>query len=309
MSRPVGIQLTTRGEPGRAAVLEETNGVRKEIGFIGADGRRIFSVTHHPAGQPVGGVLICSPFQSEFLANHRREVRLAELLVAEGFVVERFHYVGTGHSDGRSDDVTLASMIADALVAEGRLRDAPGVDRIAVVGTRLASLVAARVAESLPSVPLVLWEPAVDGATYFAEILRLRKMQELKDNADPAHRVEPLEALKRDGALDVLGCTIGISLYESAQTGTSLTDLEGVQEILLVQIDVDGRIRRPCAQLVEKWSERGLMAEIAVVRGRETWWFPGLRWHDGSMNEADTAVIERTSEWLKRSFQISLPTA
>jgi len=297
------VQLTTAGGVDQVAVLEGRDGVRKEIRFIGENGRRIFSATHHPAGRPVGGVLICSPIQSEFLANHRREVRLAELLAAEGFVAQRFHYAGSGHSDGSSEDLTLDSMIADATFAADRLRDVSGVDRIALVGTRLASLVAAPVAGAVPPAPLVLWEPAVDGTTYFAEILRLRKMQDLKDD-DPASRVEPVEVLMRDGALDVLGSTIGIDLYESAKNwGASLIDVEGVQNILIVQLDVSGRIRRPYAQLVEKWTERGIVADIELVEGRETWWFQGLQWHDGSMNETDTAVIEVSSEWVKRSFQ------
>ena len=80
---------------------------------------------------------------------------LARRLASRGLAVGRFHYVGTGNSDGDLGDVTIAGMAADAAAVAAALAAASGTDRIGFVATRLGSLPASSVASGWPGTRLV----------------------------------------------------------------------------------------------------------------------------------------------------------
>ena len=100
-------------------MLEE-DGSRAEACFVETERGALFMVTHLPAGPAQGAVVVCSPIQSELLKNNRHEVMLARRLASQGVAVARFHYIGTGNSDGEVGDVTIDGMAADT--ARGRHR-------------------------------------------------------------------------------------------------------------------------------------------------------------------------------------------
>ena len=117
-------------------------GIVEEIGFVDSGGRQMFSALHRPDGASNAAVVICSPIQAEQLRNYRREVLLARELARQGLTVQRFHYRGSGNSDGSPADVTFETMLEDARTALRLMQDrADGA--IALVGTRLGASVAA----------------------------------------------------------------------------------------------------------------------------------------------------------------------
>ena len=93
-------------------MLEE-DGSRAEACFIKTDRGVLFMVTHLPAEPAEGAVVVCSPIQSELLKNNRREVMLARSLASQKLAVARFHYIGTGNSDGDVREVSINGMTAD----------------------------------------------------------------------------------------------------------------------------------------------------------------------------------------------------
>ncbi|MGQ0669868.1 MAG: alpha/beta hydrolase, partial [Actinomycetota bacterium] len=147
--------------PVQASWVETSTGIRETASFFGSASERLFGVMHTPPAAPSGGVVVCSPLYAEFARNYRREVLLGRALAERGIAVQRFHYRGSGHSDGQPGAMTFASMLGDAAVAAERLVGETGVRRVAFVATRWAALVAAAAAARYDS-PLSLWQPSVD---------------------------------------------------------------------------------------------------------------------------------------------------
>ena len=176
VTRPTG--------PVEATRLDATNGTEERISFRGPAGDRVFSCLYLPASTARGCVLICSPMYAEFTRNYRREVLLARKLAADGFAVERFHYRGTGNSDGAGSDVTFETMRDDARTTLEHLRTESGVELVFLVGTRWGAMVASAAASLVPDASLVLWEPLLETARFFRDAFRTRMVAELKSGSD-----------------------------------------------------------------------------------------------------------------------------
>ena len=109
-----------------------------EAAFRGDPGSRVLTFTHPPARPSGAGVVICSPIGAEHVQNQPRELELARALAARGLLVRRFHFRGTGDSDGQG--LTFDSMSEDSAAAARQLLDSGEVSRVAFVGTRLAAM-------------------------------------------------------------------------------------------------------------------------------------------------------------------------
>jgi alpha/beta superfamily hydrolase len=247
-----------------------------------------------PADEPSVGVVICCPLQAELLRNYRREVLLARRLARAGIAVQRFHYRGSGHSDGPTSAVTLQRMEEDAHAAAVELEQRSGVGRVAFMGTRWGALVAARVAATRRA-PLVMWEPVTDPARYFDEILRFRLMREI--NEDPSTLVvhdDLIAELRATGSVDVLGHTLERSLYDSAIGSTLLkAAAENPSPALLVQIGVGRSLRNEYKGLVAAMQD----VSTDVVVDREAWWISGDRWPVHETHPPTEKLVDVTTSW------------
>jgi len=287
----------------RAVRVDLRTAVREEVCFFGRDGHRMFGCTHRPAAAPIAGVVICSPLQSEFLANYRREVILARCLTERGFAVQRFHYRGTGHSDGETRDVTFDTMVDDAASAVGWLRERTGVSGLAFVGTRLGGMVAAAAAAQLDEAPLILWEPAVDGGRYFRDVFRSVHIYYLKEGRVAPPTEGMLDEIRRTGTLTMLGFSIDLPLYESVESRRLVDEVgQRTRPLLLVQIDRAERLRSEYADLVAQWRNAGFTVETHSVVGQDAWWLRGAWWRDQEMLRRIEALAPLTSDWLTASF-------
>lgn len=169
--------------------------------FFGRAPRSLFGVYHPPkAAQARGtGVVLCYPFGQEYMRAHRAYRQMALLLSKAGFHVLRFDYYGTGDSSGDAMDVSLTQWVEDARAAADELKETAEVKRVAFVGLRLGAAVAALAAEGRDDVDQVaLWDPAVTGAAYLAEIL-----EERTDSVGNSRN-----SVRADGVVGVLGFPI-----------------------------------------------------------------------------------------------------
>jgi alpha/beta superfamily hydrolase len=279
----VGVRIVAESRspvPGRslarASRTDAGAGIREECSFFGPRGDRCFSVLHLPLGQPSAGLVICSPYQAELLCNYRREVLQARRLAAEGIAVHRFHYRGSGHSDGETSHATMATMLEDAQDAAAMLRERAGVEQLAFLGTRWGGLVAAEAAARI-SAPLALWEPVTDTARYVEEILRFKLTHTMKDDVNGPTQDELVSELHQRGSVDVLGHTLELTMLNSARS-LSLADLRGSSSVFLAQVGVTRTLRREYRELVDRWRAGGADVETLVVPDREIWWLSGDRW-------------------------------
>jgi pimeloyl-ACP methyl ester carboxylesterase len=134
---------------------------------------------------------------------------MALLLSKAGFHVLRFDYHGTGDSSGDAMDVSLTQWVEDARAAADELKETAEVKRVAFVGLRLGAAVAALAAEGRDDVDQVaLWDPAVTGAAYLAEIT-----EERTDSVGNSRHSQ-----REDGVVGVLGFPITNALRQDLAT-------------------------------------------------------------------------------------------
>jgi len=138
--------------------------------FFELGGERLFGILHCPATPATTGVVFCHAFAEEKLWSHRVYVNFARAAAAAGFAVLRFDMRGEGDSARDFEATDIESRIADVRRAVQELRSqVPQVRRVVLVGHRLGGSIAAAAggAEGL-----AIWDPIVDGADYFSQLLR-----------------------------------------------------------------------------------------------------------------------------------------
>ena len=277
-------------QPAVASRTDPAAGYREEVEFLGA-ADRVFSCVHRPLEACRAAVLVCSPVLADFGANYRREVELGRRLAAAGVAVERFHYRGSGHSDGDRVDLGYRTMFDDARLALDHLVNVAGDVPVAVIGTRCGAIVAAHLCQAgvLPvGAPVALWEPVLAHRDYVREALRARAVYAAKSAGGV---VEHEAELAAEGWVDILGIQVGRSLLEARDTlePTMGTD---PRPVLLVQLDPAASLRRGYVSLVAAWRAAGFDVEAAHCPIDETWWFT----HDRLTPLAD--LLDLTSRWL-----------
>lgn len=284
--------------------VDPESGTREEPHFFGPGELRMYGCLHTPVGPSRGGVVICCPLHAEVVRNYRKEVLVARSLAARGLSVLRFHYRGSGNSDGESAEATFDTMRDDAAAAAEWLVERTGVASLAFLGTRWGGLIAAAAAARFEGSALALWEPAVDPVRYFRDVFRARLILDLKEGRASRPSTEALVQELRDrGTVDVLGYGIDRALYESAQ-GHSLADELGdsPRPVLLVQIGQGPALRGDLEGLRTRWEDLGFPVEARVVAEDaegEAWWFSGPSGATDT-RAGTTALIDITTAWAVR---------
>lgn len=280
---------------------DRDTGAREEVALLGDEGQRIFSCTHLPPTRPVAGLVICSPLHAEFLHNYRKEVMLARSLAAAGIVVQRFHYRGSGNSDGETEDVTFGSMLEDTLAAAEFFGTKTRVSDLAFLGTRVGGLIASAAATHFDGAPLVVWEPVLDPVTYFRELFRAASIRELRhdsrDKSSSRTRTRTtLQELEAAGVVDVLGYSLHRTLYRSLLDHGFPEELgERPRDVLLLQLDRNDGLREEYSELVGILMSSGFAVEARAIAADEHWWFSGNPAHSASTMRT---VVSATAGWL-----------
>lgn len=290
---------------GRATRLDRRAGIREEASFFGADEARIFGVLHAPVDEAVGGVVICPPLYAEFVRNYRREVLLARALASRGVAVQRYHSRGTGNSEGDPASHAFETCVHDATAAVAELRARAGVDRIGVLGTRWGSVVAMATAVRSGDGPLVLWEPAIDPSRYLRDVFRGRSVSDLKNAArGGAVAGDPLEELRANGVVDILGYAFHRTLYESVLAHPLDGELGSrPRSVLIVQLG-DGRgVGRDASALVDRMRSMGCAVERRSISGREAWWFGGELAQREEERVWAGSLVDLTTAWFTRRLE------
>jgi len=288
---------TREGEP--SSWVHPSTGIRETGSFFGVRADRLFGCVYEPATRPAAGMVVCCPLQAELLRNYRREVLLARALAVEGIAVQRFHYRGSGHSEGETEAMTFDAMLEDALDAGEQLAARTGVESVGFAGARFGGLVAAAAAAATGA-PLVLWEPVVRPDRYFDEILRFRLVREIT-GAGPAQTADDLLAeMGRTGSVDILGHTLERALYESARA-RALDSIvtTAIPSILLLQMAPGRSMRRPYETLAATWRTEGIDVTTEVIVDREAWWLSGDMWPVHETHPPTIKLLETTVGWAR----------
>lgn len=139
--------------------------------WFGRDDRPLLGFLHAPAdGSARGGVVVCPPFDRDYMHAHYALRMLAEELCDRGLCVLRFDYDGTGDSAGRADDPgRLEAWLGSVKGALETVRST-GVSSVSMVGMRIGATLAGVAAARDGNVDtMVLWDPVGSGRAYLAE--------------------------------------------------------------------------------------------------------------------------------------------
>lgn len=284
-----------------ASRTDPVTGVRETIEYFPAQSGFLYGCTFRPAAAPTAGIVICSPILAELQTSYRREVLLARSLAQGGFAVQRFHYLGSGNSDGAPEAGTLEGLVEDARRATERLRETTQVRRLAFVGTRLGGQVAATIARAYPGSPVAIVSPVLDAESYFQEVLRGHLFGRVKEGSSSSRSTASVLAeLRTQGSLDVLGYPLGWRLYETFVDRPLSEELATAEGHALL-INVGGRGRSPVLTTADG------PVEVMTIAGADVWWFGGgafLRDGEASTTEA---VIDAVHAWLGDAFAERAP--
>ncbi len=288
------VQRKRESMGGSAVRVDKRAGVSDDVSFAEVGGAGVFCCSHTPLGDLIGGVVICSSLHAEHVDGYRQEVILARSLAARGYAAQRFHYRGSGHSDGDSSAATLGTMRDDALAARDLLAGRVPSSQIAFLGARWGALVAAGAAARSGAAPLVLCEPAIDPERYFREAIRARLIHELK--AGVAQRPSSellLDELRRNGRIDVLGYPLDLELYDSAAGRDLVGELgDRPRPVLIVDYSRSRAMRTPFEQLAARLRE--MSCEVTTRAVPE----PSASWFSRRVLRTIDALGELTSDWL-----------
>ena len=286
---------------GAATRVDPKTGVREIAEFFGSGAERLFGFIHLPPDQAEGVLVVCSPLYAEFTRNYRREVLIGRQLAGRGIAVQRFHYRGTGNSDGDPDALMIDSMIEDAALSAQQVIGVAGVKRVAFFGTRMGALVAAAVAREFEGSPLALWDPVVDASDYFREIFRAHRLHALRrgePNQEPGDGI--IQKLETAGRVDVLGYTITHGLYASARDRSLQQEAgDSSRPVLVMELGADRARQRVLEPLIAKWRRSGFTIDRRAVRQREPWWFTS-----GALvaDETLAAPVDETASWVQTAL-------
>lgn len=259
-----------------ASSIRRPDGVSCESTFVASQDGYRFTAFHDPVADPEMGVVICPPALAEAIRNQRRELVLAWELSTEGVAAARFHYTGSGHSTGKTEELAFERMVGDAVATGEALKERTGASAISFVGTRLGALVAAAAARSFTGGALVLWEPPTDLRRYYRSVFRARIIGLFKRGESvPRTEKQLMDDLERDGSVDIAGSPLAMTLYQST-IDLDLTELitdARCDRVLIVQLSVKPELRARMSDVVKACASQGVSVVSAVVEHDEAWWF------------------------------------
>lgn len=286
-----------------ASRSDEVTATTEIAGFFGTRSARLFCSITSPQS-PAACVLINSPLYAEHARNYRREVILARALAVRGIAAFRFHYRGTGHSEGSAEDLTFGSMCEDAFEAFDHLRARFPELPSGFVGTRLGGFVAASVAGSVPSAPLLLWDPVSSASRCVRDAMKAQQAGGMVTDRDLEASPEGEDGLWANGFVDVMGYRLPHTLIESFD-GIGLSDRLGAEPRQVRMLSVLQRYESTAemdALAGVLRARTGSQVDVRRVTGRLTWWISRDSWTPEEEHPVTREVVAESAEWLHRQL-------
>jgi alpha/beta superfamily hydrolase len=266
----------------------------EEVVFFGTE-PRMYGVTHLPAGDSRACVVICSSTHAELQKTYRHEAVLARALATRGFAVQRFHYKGTGNSEGDISELTFPAMIDAGRQATERIVDLAKAQDVVFVGVRLGAYPAISLAAEFSSTSIVFWDPVLDADRFMKEALRSHAIAAIRAETKPETVQQTLQRLERDGWIDLLGFEM-TSQFHASIKGKKLIDYSlDESEVLIVPF---GKLNTE--PLVQAWSRSAVRVTNAPGAQRTAWWLAEAA-SEERMKDGE-ALAHRTADWISAAI-------
>jgi exosortase A-associated hydrolase 2 len=242
-----------------------------EIFYFGQSSRRLFGVLERPARNVRAGLVFCPPCGEEKISTYARLARWSKELAKDGFAVLRFHFFGTGESDGTFADFTLEGALQDTATAVGCLRERTGVKAVGIFGLRFGGFVAAHAAREVGADFLVLWSPITDLRQYFRDLLRMRLTAELVHLQSDRVKVTTKSMVadfEAGQTVDILGYEFSPALYRQMNAGPSWPKHPPSPKVLWLSRVSE---RRQLESLTSEWTNHGLNVNLQFLPENPFW--------------------------------------
>ncbi len=234
--------------------------------------RRRFCLYHSPQGECRGMVVGVHPFAEEMNRCRRMLALQARALAAAGFGVLQVDLSGCGDSAGDFGDAHWVSWIEDVVDACHWART-QSERPLWLWGVRGGALIAAEAAGAVEDLfGMLLWQPAVAGATHLRQFLRLRLASDMLEGSERGSIKALEEALAQGQAIEIAGYSLSPGLAAGLASAT-LTLPAGLRHCIC--FEVSARAEKLLTPALASWMEgaRGASTNVvgSVVEGTAFW--------------------------------------
>jgi alpha/beta superfamily hydrolase len=222
--------------------------------FLNRNGSRLFSI-FHAAGSPAASdraVVFCAPLFEEKLWSHRVFVNCARYFATRGISSLRFDYFGDGESEGRFENATVQSRMADVEDAVAFCREQSGATKVYVLGLSYGATIGTCAALRDSNVTAAIaWSPVMDGQRYASEVLRAHLSAQMVVHRKIIHDREALvQQILSGRPVDVEGYEIDKALYEGMTSIDLAAALKKADKpVLIAQIAPTERVESQYSML------------------------------------------------------------
>jgi len=260
-----------------------------EPAFCGADSARMY-VARHPGTKPSGTTLVfCPPLHQEMVNTYGRLARWSKQLATRGYSVLRYHPLGTGESDGTHADVTLESLVNDAVTAQRLAREQIGGRRLGYFGLRVGATVSILAAAAEPADFVVLWSPLTNLRHYFRELLRSQVTSDAIHRSRMRSTEQMIADLEAGRNIDVWGYELSAGLYRQMKAMQALPDTPPARQVLWLARPTE---EAGAAPVVKRWQGLGSEVDFRVLPEPVFWENPG--------NGVPEHFATATMQWLSQ---------
>jgi pimeloyl-ACP methyl ester carboxylesterase len=230
------------------------------------DGGLCFALLYAPAEPKDTGFVVCHSYGLEFLTLRRTERAVARALAIQGYPVIAVHCRGFGDSSGSLAQTTLESIQEDVRAAAERLSAITGTRRLGLIGARFGGLVAGTIARAGGVERLILIDPALDGKSYFRQMIREMHLVRLTQS-EPSSLEDHFRTLREEGMLDILGNDVYGHLFDAVADIDLAKDMGGFMgDVLAFQVSKRSSIQRHLSTLRRTVEDVGGTCEVEFVK-------------------------------------------
>ena len=237
--------------------------------FLPGPNGRLHAVLHAPAsGSPSGALLFVPPFGDEMNRSRRMVAETARELARTGQAVLVVDPFGTGDSEGDFGQATWSRWCADIRAMLAWLV-ARGHGAVSLWGMRLGAslaLAASRGSEHVDR--LLLWQPVVSGATFLAQVLRVRVAATAFRGGTRETVAGLKEICRHEGHVEIGGYSICSELLGELEAMKLATPAAPVH---WCEVGAGEALAPASARVVEQWRDEGVAVQARLVGGPPFW--------------------------------------
>ena len=260
-----------------------------EVNYYGSGSVRMYATLHRSA-KPRGTTLVsCAPLDQEMVTTYGRYARWSKQLAGDGYSVLRYHPLGTGESDGSHADVTLQSLVKDAVNAQRLARERFQDRSVGYFGVRLGATVSVLAAAEQPADFLVLWCPVTSLRHYFRELLRSQITADAVIHSRAGSTAPMIADLEAGKNIDVLGYELCPSFYRQMAAMTALPEKPPARNVLWLARPAE---EAASAKVVKRWRELGSLVDFRVIPQKVFWEYPDVAFPE--------RFVTATVQWLSQ---------